>query len=152
MDPDETSSDYPLPSFYFEIVIEGSADTSFQEVSGISAELELEPFVEGGENRFVYQLPKAVKHPNLVLKRGVAKIDSDLVRWCKSVLEQDYINAIQTKRLEVRLLNEKGQPVRSWSFANAYPIKWGMADFKSTGNEVAIENIELAYSFAERVN
>ena len=28
--------------------------------------------VEGGENRFVHQLPKAVKHPNLALKRGLA--------------------------------------------------------------------------------
>ena len=32
--------------------------------------------VEGGENRFVHRLPKPVKHPNLVLKRGLATTSS----------------------------------------------------------------------------
>ena len=32
--------------------------------------MEIETVVEGGENRFVHRLPKPVKHPNLVLKRG----------------------------------------------------------------------------------
>jgi phage tail-like protein len=101
--------DYPLPAFHFGVAFGGGGsgdDTSFQEVSGIGAELELETVAEGGENRFVHQLPKAVKYPKLVLKRGIAKIDSSLVEWCKSVLEQDYIEEIETRDLEVRLLNE----------------------------------------------
>ena len=41
----------------------------FQDVSGLSFEIETETFVEGGENRFEYKLPKRIKYPNLVLKR-----------------------------------------------------------------------------------
>ncbi len=141
---------YPLPAFFFEVIIGPGGDTSFQEVTGIRTELELESVVEGGENRFVHQLPKAVKHPNLVLKRGIAKSDSTLVQWCKSVLEQDFTKVIETKELEVRLLNEEKEAVRSWSFVNAYPVSWEVESFNSTKNEVAIEKIELAYSHLER--
>jgi phage tail-like protein len=150
-----SDQDYPLPAFHFAVAFGGGGsgdDTSFQEVSGIGAELELEAVAEGGENRFVHQLPKAVKHPRLVLKRGIAKIDSSLVTWCKSVLEQDYSEAIETRDLEVRLLNEEREPVRSWSFVNAYPVNWDLEGFGSTKNEVAIEKIELAYSHSERTD
>lgn len=144
-----------MPAFHFGVVIGGdgsSGDTSFQEVSGISAELELEPVNEGGENRFVHQLPKAVKNPKLVLKRGIAKSDSALVEWCKAVLENDYSEPIETKLVEVRLLNEEREPVRSWTFANAFPVNWDVESFNSTKNEVAIEKIELAYSTLQRTD
>jgi len=143
---------YPLPAFFFEVIIGSGGDTSFQEVTGIRNELETESVVEGGENRFVHQLPKAVKHPNLVLKRGIAKSDSSLEQWCKSVLEQDFTKAIETKELEVRLLNEEKEAVRSWSFVNAYPVNWEVESFNSTKNEVAIEKIELAYSHLVRTD
>ena len=115
-------------------------------------EIETEDVVEGGENRFVHRLPKAVKHPKLVLKRGIAPVDSPLVKWCKSVLEGGLSAAIETKELHVRLLNENKDPLRAWSFVNAYPIKWEIESFNSTKNEVAIEMIELSYDYSTREN
>ena len=53
---------------------------------------------------------------------------------------------IVTRALEVSLLNARGMPIRSWTFDNAYPVKWQVGDFNSTKNEVAIETIELCYS------
>ncbi|MCB1830924.1 MAG: phage tail protein [Chromatiaceae bacterium] len=141
---------YPLPAFFFEVIIGSGGDTSFQEVTGIKTELELESVAEGGENRFLHRLPKAVKHPNLVLKRGIAKRDSALVKWCKEVLEQEFTKPIETRELQVRLLNEQKEAVRAWSFVNAYPVSWEVESFNSTKNEVAIEKIELAYSHSER--
>ena len=88
------TDDYPPTGFYFKVIFSatlGMSDTSFQEVSGISSEVELEEVVEGGENRYVHRLPKSVKHPKLVLKRGIAKMTSPLVIWCRSVFEADFI-------------------------------------------------------------
>jgi phage tail-like protein len=144
---------YPVPAFHFEVELTGDGagdDTSFQEVSGIGAELDVEAFAEGGENRFVHQLPKAVRHPKLVLKRGVAKLDSSLVQWCKDILEMDYIQKIETRDVSVRLLDQAHQPLRAWSFLNAYPVSWDVESFNSTKNEAAIEKIELVYSFSQR--
>ncbi|MCO7226561.1 phage tail protein [Pleionea sp. CnH1-48] len=148
------SNDYPPPAFQFKVVFSataGFADSSFQEVSGIGSEIETEDIVEGGENRYVHRLPKAVKHPKLVLKRGVAKLTSPLVIWCKSVLEADFLVPIVPMPLLIFLNNENSIPVRIWSFANAYPVNWDLEAFNSTKNEVAIEKIELSYNYSNRI-
>ena len=146
-------SDYPIPAFHFGVYFGatlGLTDTSFQDVSGIDYEIETEAVVEGGENRFVHQLPKGVKHGNLVLKRGIGKMTSPLVIWCMAVFQGDLIAPIVPMPLNVSLLNENRIPIRCWSFSNAYPVKWQTEGFNSTKNEVAIETIELAYSYCIR--
>lgn len=146
---------YPLPAFYFKVAFKGSSgasDTSFQEVTGIGPEIETEAVPEGGENRFVYKLPKSLKHPNLVLKRGIADSKSPLVAWCIAVLEGDFSKQIEPMQVDVFLMNEVQKTVRSWSFANAYPVKWEVEPFNSTKNEVAIEKVELSYHYSNRID
>ena len=100
-------------------------DGAFQEVSGLEAEMELETVVEGGENRFVHRLPKPVKHPNLVLKRGIASDSSQLVTWCQSTSSRTTSpGAIAPRDIVVCLRDEEGDPLRSWSIGNAFPVKW----------------------------
>lgn len=143
---------YPPSSFYFRVVFErssGITDVAFQEVSGISSEIDVESVVEGGENRYVHQLPKGVKHPKLVLKRGVAKKNSPLVQWCQSVLEQFQI-PICPKALQVNLLDGRRVPIRSWDIVGAYPVKWEVGNLESTKNEVLIETIEFSYATLTR--
>jgi len=145
--------EYPPPAFYFTVSFGPTSeidDTSFKEVSGISAEVETEEVAEGGENRFVYKLPKRMKHPHLVVKRGTTNGSSKLVTWCKTVLEGGLEKGIATRQIQVTLMNESAEPVRVWSFDNAYPVKWEMDAFESTKNDVAIESIEFAYGNAKR--
>jgi len=154
MSPTSSSNEYPLPAFYFKVVFAATAendDISFQEVSGITSEMEMEELHEGGENRFSHQLPKALKHSRLVLKRGIAEMDSPLVRWCRDVLDGAFIKPIKPMTIEVRLMNEAGEPVRAWSFVNAFPVSWEVEGFNSTKNEIAIEKIELSYNYFDRV-
>lgn len=146
------SDDYPLPAFYFKVVFaatQGNSDTSFQEVSGISSEMETEPIVEGG-NQYTRQLPKSLKHPNLVLKRGIADMASPLIVWCRAVLETNFMAPIVPTLISVYLLNEEGNPLRGWEFTDAYPVKWNVEAFNSTKNEVAIETIEFSYMSSSR--
>src|ERR1051325_4726964 len=113
----------PPRGFYFKVSFEpamGDADAAFQEVGGIGPEMEIEAYREGGETRFVHSLPKGVKHPKLTLKRGVAPFDSELVTWCRDVLEGDLGQRIATKTVNVDLLAEPTRSLRSWSFQNAY--------------------------------
>lgn len=144
---------YPPPAFHFMLSFISPLwpDTAFQEVDGIGSEMEFQEFIEMGEHRFVHRLPKGVKHPLLRLKRGVAGQDSPLVSWCKSILEGNFAQRIDTQEVLVFLLNEEHVPLRGWSFANVYPIKWEIGAFHSTKNEVAIETIELSYTYSNRV-
>jgi phage tail-like protein len=143
----------PRPAFSFKIEVGGSSgmDTSFQEVGGITSQIETDAHGEGGERGFVHSLPKAVKHPNLVLKRGLGEEASPLVTWCREVFEGGLSAAIETKEVRVTLLNEEGEPLLAWSFANAYPVKWVIGPFNSTENQVAIETVELSYTYSYRV-
>lgn len=140
-------------AFHFTVTFGTSAagpDASFQEISGIGPEFETEALPEGGENRYTLQVPKAVRHPKLMLKRGVAPFDSMLVTWCKAVLEGGLARPIVPKMLNVFLLDADGRPLRSWNIQNAWPVHWEIEGFNSTRNEVALEKIELTYAYSTR--
>ena len=148
------SSLYPPSAFYFKVSFgspPSAEDTSFQEVSGIASRIETEDVQEGGENRYVHRLPTKVTHPKLVVKRGIAEINSPLVRWCLSFLEGDLSEPLEPKPITVLLLDEKGDRLRGWSFENAYPVSWEVEGFNSTRNEVAIEKIEFNYNNSTRL-
>ncbi|MGQ7846060.1 phage tail protein [Granulosicoccus sp. 3-233] len=143
----------PPVAFYFSVSIggnNGEEDSAFQEVSGLTSTIEVESYSEGGENTFVHKLPKAVSHPNLMLKRGIAPIDASLVEWCQDVLDNGFAVAIEPKEVVVKLLDANGDPARSWTLSNAWPVKWEVGAFESTRNELAIETIELAYNTLKR--
>ncbi|TAJ12203.1 phage tail protein [Marinilabiliaceae bacterium JC017] len=146
---------YPPVAFYFSVSFPGNADiedASFKEVSGISTEMDLESVEEGGENRFTYQLPKRIKHGNLVMKRGMTKTTSKLVKWVKQTLESGFSEAFVTKSIQVDLLNPSGEPLHTWLLDNAYPVKWDIQGFDSEKNEIVIETIEFAYNTIKRMD
>ncbi|WP_267221337.1 phage tail protein [Dyella silvae] len=127
-----------------------SVDSSFQEVSGLELSMEVDELREGGENRFMHQLPTGVKQKRLTLKRGIASMDSPLVGWCKRTLEAGLSVKIKLAPVTVKLLDAKGNPLRTWSFTQAYPVRWEIDNFQSTKNEVALETIEFAYQEMRR--
>jgi phage tail-like protein len=144
---------YPPAAFYFTVSFSGGskvADTAFTEVSGIATEMETEPVIEGGENRFIHQLPKQVKHGNLELKRGITQLASPLAAWCKATLEGEFATPIQLRTIIVALNGAQGQVLRAWQFNDAYPVKWSVDGFNSTKNEVAIESMSFAYTYSQR--
>lgn len=148
-------ADFDLPvAFHFAVSFTGSgpsiSDAAFQEVSGLETSIDVESVVEGGENRFVHQLPKPAKRSNIVLKRGLTEKSSGLVKWCKDTMERDFAKKIEPKNLVISLLDEEGDPVATWSVGNAYPVKWSVGGFDAMKNELAIETIELAATTLKR--
>lgn len=134
------------PSFYFGVsVLPFALDAAFQEVSGLSKQMEVEEVVSGGENRFAYRLPGRVKYENLVLRRGVASSGAAFSVWCASVLDSDFAEPVTTMDVLVTLYNNQHMPTMSWSIIGAYPVKWSMSDLKSQENTLLIETIELSY-------
>ena len=121
-------------------------DVRFQDVSGLTAELGIEEVIEGGENRFAHRLPSRAKYSNLVLKRGML-IDSGLIQWFKNAIEN--FKFMPTTIL-VKLLDQDHEPMITWSFEKAWPVKWTISDLKATENAIAVETIELAYQYFRR--
>lgn len=150
---------YPPLAFYFDVKVLGTAsapwretaiDASFQEVSGLDRELEVQALAEGGENRYTHQLPKRGKHPNLVLKRGLVTETSALADWAASTIAADFSQPIQPRTVQVRLLASTGDPLVTWTLTQAYPVKWSSAPLNAMEGKIAVETLELAYAWAER--
>jgi len=140
------ANQYPMPAFHFSVAFDGIPETSFQEVSGISSEIEIETVREGGENRFSHQLPKSVSHGKLTVKRGISPRSSPLYAWCSQVLGGCFTKPIDPKQAVVSLLDADGEPCLTWTLSNVYPVKWEIAEFSSTKNDVAIESITFCYN------
>lgn len=143
----------PPVSFYFRVVIQGSPkipDTDFMEVDGLKIEMEVENQEEGGENNFIYQLPKRVKHGNLILKRALEPLDNALETWVKDSLDGGFLKKIKPRNLVVYLMDQEGKALRCWWCSNAYPVKWEVSGFHAQENKLAIETLELCYHLLER--
>lgn len=143
----------PPVSFYFRVVIQGVPlipDTDFLEVSGLKVELELENIEEGGENNFIYQVPKRVKHSNLILKRALEPLSNALEIWIQQSLEGGFVEKIKPRNLVIYLMDSKGKALRCWWCSNAYPVKWEVSNFNAQENKLAIETLELCYNLLER--
>jgi phage tail-like protein len=143
-------NDWQLPvAFYFSVSIDGES-LPFKEVSGLDTEMELESVSEGGENSFLLQLPKQLKHGNLVLKGAKLPLGSKFISWVKNTLENSFDTAIDPKLAVVCLLNEKTEPLCTWSCDKAFPVKWSVDALDADKNSVLIETVELAYSTVKR--
>lgn len=118
---------------------------AFKEVSGLEHTLEVEELIEGGENRFVHQLPTRPKARRLQLKRGLVARDSTFVDWCCDSLQSGLDVALTPVDVQVQLIDGDRRPLMAWTCTNAYPVRWTIEGFESLRNEVALEEIELAY-------
>ncbi len=146
-------SDFTPPvAFHFTVRFAGDQDVALacQEVSGLEMKADLDSVAEGGESCFVHQLPKPAKHSNLKLKRILTTSTSQIVTWCKSVLENDFSAPIQPKDMTVSLLGQDGDPLAQWLVSGAYPVKWSVGSFDAMQNQLAVESIELAYTQVTR--
>jgi phage tail-like protein len=136
---------YPPPGFHFKVEfldIQAVADDIlFQNVSGLEVSLETESIKEGGENRFEHVIPTRSKYNDLILKRGVLK-DSGVIKWCRQAIESF---EFKPTTVLVQLLNEEHEPVTVWKVKDGWPCKVEGPTLNSTGNEVAVETIELCH-------
>jgi phage tail-like protein len=136
---------YPPVGFHFRVEfvnIGNDNDIRFQSVAGLNVEYDVESYKEGGENRFEHKLPVRTKYPDLSLKRGMLT-DSKVIKWCLDAFQNRVFKPAQ---INVTLLNEKHEPLRTWHIHRAWPKKWSVSDFNAQENSIVVETLELSYS------
>ncbi len=137
---------------------------SFSEVNGLTAEVETEDYREGGRNVGPHVFMKWGKYPNVVLKRGVT-FNTDIWDWYYQVLNG---SKAPLRKHGIIILNDRGggitnnatrlklpiidtTPVAVWFFSNGLPEKLDGPPLKGSGNEIAIESLEIAHEGLVRV-
>jgi phage tail-like protein len=138
---------YPPWGFYYKVdfssISKNTDDARFQIVSGLSVEYDYESFKEGGENRFEHRLPVRTKYADMVLKRGMLT-DSTVIKWFLAAFRD---REFKPADVNVILMNEKSDPLRTWKVAHAIPKKWVVSDFNANESSIVIETMELTYRY-----
>src|SRR3954464_10781238 len=139
---------YPLPVFHFTVEW-GGTRVGFTEISGLNQENQAIEYRDGSFPEYSsIKMPGLRKFSNITLKRGVVKGDNEFFAWLSTVK----LNTVDRRALVISLLNEEHAPVMVWKVLNAFPVKVEGPQLKASGNEVAIESIELAHEGLELHN
>ena len=130
----------PFRAFNFLVEIDGITRAAFRECSGLDSTQDPIEYREGGEALTTRKLPGLVKYSNISLKRGITD-DAELWAWRKTAMD----GKVQRKNGSIILLDEAGAEKLRWNFVNGWPTKWTGPSFNATGNEVAIESLDIAH-------
>ena len=88
------------------------------------------------------KFPGLQKFSNLTMKRGIVADNNEFYAWWKETID---LANVPRRNITIKLLNEKQEPVMVWKAVKAWPVKVEGPGLKATGNEVAIESIEVAH-------
>lgn len=141
MPPTDQRSD-PYRGFNFSIDIDNMQEVaSFSECSGLSSEGQAVEYREGTDVPLtVRKLIGLRTYMNITLKRGYTK-DATLWEWYGNISM-----GIQDRRNgSIVLLDEARNEVLRWNFKNGWINKIEGPSLNASGNEVAIESIEIVH-------
>ena len=103
-------------------------------------EFEVFEWAEGGNNEFIHHLPGRLRYPYLRLEAGLTKDDA-VQKWFWATREK-----ADLREITVQLLSQDGSDTRSWTFADAFPIKWSGPTIAAASAAMSEEVLEIAHS------
>jgi len=137
----------PYRNFNFMVELDGIAQASFTECTGLGSTTEIIETREGGDNSSVRKLPGRTNYSDITLKWGLTA-STDLWRWRQQIIDGDVVR----KNGSIVVFDlDRHTEVARWNFVSAWPSKWEGAALNAKGNDVAIETLVLAHEGLTRV-
>jgi phage tail-like protein len=117
------------------------APGAFQSCSGLSAELEVTSYAEGGRNDYTHQLPVRHSWGRIRLSKGIAR-DPILFAWYEAGL----FGSLGARRDgAITMLTPQGIPSMVWTFSGGLAASWSGPEFNAAADGVAVESLEIAH-------
>ena len=129
----------PLRAFRFLVEIEGITSGGFTRVKGLSREVKMESYREGGVNDYEHKLVTQVSYPVVILERGLAL--DDLWKWALATADGE----VRRRTIRIHLQNEANEKTWAWQVEYALPVKWTASDLDAQASPVVMESLELAH-------
>jgi phage tail-like protein len=137
--------DDPYLNFNFRVEIDGLQVAGFSEAHLPEGRIEAVAYREGTDRTSAARLlPGRIEYGRVVLRRGLTG-DPALFRWWNDVVQGN----VARRDVSIILLDEQRQEVAHWLIRRAWPSKWAGPALRGLGNEVAIEELELAHEGIE---
>ena len=135
----------PYRVYKYKVEIDGITRGAFSEASGLDSSQDPIEYREGTDPLHSKKLPGLNKTSNISLKWGITD-DQEFWLW----REKSINGKTERKNGSIVLYNDAGEEKIRWNFVEAWPTKWTGPSFKASGNEVAIETLEIAHEGISR--
>lgn len=137
----------PFRSYNYVVDIPGTGAAGFNEASGLTFDVDPVEYREGTDPQLhVRKLTGLRKFSNIMLKRGFTQ-NRDLWDWYRDVLN----GVVERKDGSITLRDEQYNDVLRWEFSEGWISKWEGPALNASGNDVAIESIEIVVERVELV-
>lgn len=144
-----TTPTYPLTTLHFQVSWGDKQNTvSFSEVSGLTLEAAAIDYRGGADvSLSVQKIPGLLSYGAVSCKRGIAPAaaGNGLFEWYRTHVA----GSVERRNVTISLLNEELSPVMVWKLRAAWPSKLEGPGLKGSGNEIAIESMELVHEGIE---
>jgi len=129
----------PYMNFRFLVEFDRVQHGGFNKVKGVSREVKVDAYHEGGENEFEHKFASQTTYGNLTLERGL--VDDYLWRW-----QQDTTDGFVRRRdLTIVLRDGAGNEVWRWLVDGAFPVKWTASDLDGGAAQVLVESVDFVH-------
>lgn len=132
-----------LAAFWFDrIPVPTSVlDIGFQRIHGLSRQVDVTEYSEGGENLRNRYFTDKIRHGSLVLERGVMPITPLSIMFNRQLAsgKVTYFNVV------ISLFDPEFVPLSNWVVMKALPVRWQTGDLDANSNQVLINTLELRY-------
>ena len=136
----------PLRGYRFRLEIDAIEQAAFGECTGVDISTDPIDYRVGDEASHGRTLPGLTKFGNVTLKAGITR-SMALYRWHKDVVE----GTVERKTVAIVVLDETGDEQARYEIVDAWPCKYDPMDLNATGNDVAIETLELSNEGVTRI-
>jgi len=124
----------------FSVTIDGLDLGLFTACDGLGVEVELEQREEGGNNRFVHQLPVRLKFSNVRLTRPLNADSSKVAVWFATMAGN-----FKRTEAEIAAMSQDGSAIARWHLTGVIPIRWQGPSLNVETSKMATETLEIAH-------
>jgi len=137
----------PYAGFNFRMEIDGIEVAGFKEISGLEMETEVIEYAEGDDvNTKIKKIPGRTKFAEVTCKRGIVE-GVELWEWCDSI--NDYPREIERKAITINLLDNEGEPQKTYTLFETWPKKYATGQLDAGGDELAMEEVVFVFENME---
>ncbi len=143
------NTSYPLVTTWFHVDFQDQITGAFQKCTGFGSEHEvIEQWGCGPRGAVNIKIPGNIKWNHITLSKGLTS-SVQMWEWLDQVATGGRKKALRNGT--ITMYNQAGTAIARWEFINAWPVKLTGPSANAAGNEIGIEELEIAHEGYHRV-
>jgi phage tail-like protein len=135
----------PYAGYNFSVELDGITRAGFRECSGLENSQSAGTYREGTDRHLSQRkIPGLNTFSDITLSRGFTS-DSKLWEWREKAMK----GTVERHNISITLMDDVGNPKITWNLFEAWPTSWTGPGLSATADELAVEQLTIAYERLE---